>query len=103
MPASLSQVTIPNTELHALNSSIVKQEFNIFIALPDTYAKDSMSSCHSRLRFVQSRFQSPIQGNEDTICSLHGLRRHAKGLSRFILCFQRFVLQYFCSFPSRYF
>jgi predicted alpha/beta superfamily hydrolase len=34
-----SQVTIPNTELHTLNSSIVNQEFSIFVALPDTYAK----------------------------------------------------------------
>jgi hypothetical protein len=33
-----SQVTIPNTELHALNSSIVNQEFSIFIALPDAYS-----------------------------------------------------------------
>ena len=39
MPTFPSQVTISNTELHALNSSIVNQEFSIFVALPDTYAK----------------------------------------------------------------
>ncbi len=33
-----SQITISNTELRTLNSSIVNQEFSIFVALPDTYA-----------------------------------------------------------------
>lgn len=38
MPTSPSQVTIPNTEMRVLSSSVINQEFSIFVALPQMYA-----------------------------------------------------------------
>lgn len=37
------QVTIPDTELHVISSTKVNQEFNIFVALPHSYAKSEQA------------------------------------------------------------
>jgi len=37
------QVTIPDTDLHFISSTKVNQEFNIFVALPHSYAKSEQA------------------------------------------------------------
>ena len=41
MPTMPSPVTIPDTELRMLSSSVIDQEFSICVALPHSYTKDS--------------------------------------------------------------
>lgn len=43
MSATRPQVTIPDTELHVISSTNVKQEFNIFVALPHSYANSEQA------------------------------------------------------------